>query len=499
MFRSGYAKQQPKIELPEDLEGYFQERQPDRAPNDVLTHWAKTGNNDKIMALFETFDSVFVKRHYVLSERFEVPTSLLNLLVELGNAELLVRIIEKANAKAQAPITQHIKNDLLGFATMLGKNHCVAMLLEQEANPKASYEFSLIGEPGKHDISIPIEDAAKLQRNMEAVQLFNPREAEPIPDQDTAHHQLVTGVTALSQLVGEAAFLPMLSRLNNKKYAQALRCACTSNHPIIPRIIKLFMAHKDILDIDINEQPGDAKLSALHHAAKKGNHAVYDILLQAGADPTLKDGEEKIAADYLPEPSEDDEVETPTFTLYAVSSPVKTNMLSQANTSYSQSSFASGTPLKYNPRSGIYTAPYQSSHYEESKIMKGQRCIDKQYNNLKGNKTIQFFAIQEDAVAYAKTLARPAGKNLDYYYSPLVFKTSVGVDPNQLTLETERAVSRQTTYSSYYCNEEGAPFEYSCFYLDNDNIENMKLEESYVVRRNEVEDLEPEVSRRYNM
>jgi ankyrin repeat protein len=93
-------------------------------------------------------------------------------------------------------------------------------------------------------------------------------------------------------------FSPFAVAIGERAYGKALRRACTCNHPLAIELVRILIEYKDLLPFDINEQAGDKKRSAAHYAALSGNSQIYEVLVQQGADITIKDSDEFSAADY---------------------------------------------------------------------------------------------------------------------------------------------------------------------------------------------------------
>lgn len=108
-----------------------------------------------------------------------------------------------------------------------------------------------------------------------------------------AHNALL----ALTQK--HADFKPCEEAIKNHKYGQALRIACTSKNQDAVAIVKKICDAKDILKINLNENPGQYKYTALHHAANVGNVKAYQLLLDAKADASILDSTGKTATQLL--------------------------------------------------------------------------------------------------------------------------------------------------------------------------------------------------------
>ncbi len=90
------------------------------------------------------------------------------------------------------------------------------------------------------------------------------------------------------------------SYIDNHEYSRALRMACTDkNYNRAWKLVNVLLAYKKEFEIHVNEQLGESKLAAIHHAAKAGNRKVVELLTKNGADVTLRDSRGKTAAEYL--------------------------------------------------------------------------------------------------------------------------------------------------------------------------------------------------------
>jgi hypothetical protein len=87
--------------------------------------------------------------------------------------------------------------------------------------------------------------------------------------------------------------------LNGNLYAQALRRLCSTKNQKAYPALEVLLSHKNLLLIDINEQAGEKKLSAIHYAAKNQNKPMYDLLVKHGARTDLPDANGYTAEDYM--------------------------------------------------------------------------------------------------------------------------------------------------------------------------------------------------------
>lgn len=124
------------------------------------------------------------------------------------------------------------------------------------------------------------------------------RTGSPITVAGDAHDKLYRQLISIigSDATTCASFLKDVSE---KRYAKALRSACTSSTPKSLKVIEALLKARAELPFNIDEQVGAEKFSALHHAARKGNIEVYKILVASGADTMLKDAFERTASSYL--------------------------------------------------------------------------------------------------------------------------------------------------------------------------------------------------------
>lgn len=89
--------------------------------------------------------------------------------------------------------------------------------------------------------------------------------------------------------------------LENKNYSQALRRICTAGRDDITAepLLKNILKYQKVLEIDLDEQAGTKKFSALHYAALRKNTNLYDLLIKFGASLDLQDTDGCIPSDYL--------------------------------------------------------------------------------------------------------------------------------------------------------------------------------------------------------
>ena len=86
-----------------------------------------------------------------------------------------------------------------------------------------------------------------------------------------------------------------MESINARNYGQALRRLATLNNPVALKIAAKLLLLKDRLNFYINEQAGHTKQTALHHAKRKNNKEIYDLLIAYGADNTIPDSANKTA------------------------------------------------------------------------------------------------------------------------------------------------------------------------------------------------------------
>lgn len=109
--------------------------------------------------------------------------------------------------------------------------------------------------------------------------------SSPIHLSGNAHTSLVEET---KQILGTDRHI-FLDSLNERNYNQALRRACTATDKIAVQLIKLLFKYEQSLSLNVNEQSGEQKYTALHHAARKKNIAAYDLLREKGADDSIMD------------------------------------------------------------------------------------------------------------------------------------------------------------------------------------------------------------------
>jgi ankyrin repeat protein len=85
-------------------------------------------------------------------------------------------------------------------------------------------------------------------------------------------------------------YKPFIDAVTEKAYAKAIRRAATCCTPTaLELIILLLNARAELTPFNLDEQAGPEKYSALHHAARKGNKLVYDLLIDNHANNALPD------------------------------------------------------------------------------------------------------------------------------------------------------------------------------------------------------------------
>ena len=97
------------------------------------------------------------------------------------------------------------------------------------------------------------------------------------------HDMLLRQIAKIIPLKERQKYHLFNDAIDQKEYSKALRTACTSDSAVAFKLIKLLMLYKGILKVDVNEQAGTNKNSALHYAALKDNKEVYDYLISQGA------------------------------------------------------------------------------------------------------------------------------------------------------------------------------------------------------------------------
>lgn len=111
-------------------------------------------------------------------------------------------------------------------------------------------------------------------------------------------HEVLVGV--LNKLDPERKLTGFWKLIDAREYSKALRTVCTDkSHFNACNFATALLNLQKPLGIKLDEQPGDAKLAAIHHAAKAGNGKLVKLLEENGADSTLRDSSGKTAADYL--------------------------------------------------------------------------------------------------------------------------------------------------------------------------------------------------------
>lgn len=118
---------------------------------------------------------------------------------------------------------------------------------------------------------------------------LTPNIHSPITAKGDAHARLVKVLSGKIQEKNKAEFKPFLDAIQEKNYAKALRRICTSTSSLAFDVTKEFLiACKELkISFDINETAGTENLSALHHAARKNNRQLCDLLISYGANANL--------------------------------------------------------------------------------------------------------------------------------------------------------------------------------------------------------------------
>src|SRR3990167_5931449 len=112
------------------------------------------------------------------------------------------------------------------------------------------------------------------------------------------HDNLIKEISSVINL-NEEKYHNFLVSIEARNYSQALRRLCTTTSKETIQVVKLLLKAKNDILLNIDEQAGKEKFSALHYAAKKGNEQVYNLLKKDNADENLEDSYGKTAADYF--------------------------------------------------------------------------------------------------------------------------------------------------------------------------------------------------------
>ena len=67
------------------------------------------------------------------------------------------------------------------------------------------------------------------------------------------------------------------------------------------KLLNLLIQTNDLEKLKINQALGESKVTLLHIASKEGHGKIIQVLLENGADPTLKDKVKKTPYNYCPE------------------------------------------------------------------------------------------------------------------------------------------------------------------------------------------------------
>lgn len=141
-------------------------------------------------------------------------------------------------------------------------------------------------------------DEAKVPKAAMASTPFNSKINSPVMAAGNAHDLLLKRIQPILD-AHPGDFSPFADAIHEKKYAKALRRACTVRNRDALSLIKIICEYKEILSININEQAGSENRNALHHSAVKGNKEVYDFLITQGVDISLVDKDGKTAKQLL--------------------------------------------------------------------------------------------------------------------------------------------------------------------------------------------------------
>jgi hypothetical protein len=209
----------------------------------------------------------------------------------------LERLIRKRIVEAQAqPYSQQKKYDLTCIRLAIYE----ALKRIQKNHPKQN--LNLICDLGRSES----EGFSELVDNDEQVLcvmskiLKGVQEDEKRLDQEKSLEQALEKVIVSQE--DKKDFAPFLQSIQKQAYSQALRRLCASTcdaSKVCACAIALFDSPLAAL-VKVNEAAGEKGYAAAHHAARKGNKLLYDLLLSKGADPHAKDNAGKEAADLFP-------------------------------------------------------------------------------------------------------------------------------------------------------------------------------------------------------
>jgi hypothetical protein len=103
-----------------------------------------------------------------------------------------------------------------------------------------------------------------------------------------------------------AEFSPFIESVKGGLYSQALRRLCTSTCTLAYEIaVKLLDAFaRGVIKLNINEKAGASEMTALHHAIRKNNDKLAELLVAHGADREIKDKEGRTPDSYKRAPKE---------------------------------------------------------------------------------------------------------------------------------------------------------------------------------------------------
>lgn len=110
----------------------------------------------------------------------------------------------------------------------------------------------------------------------------------PISSAGDAHQRLSNVANQLITAGNcKEGFEFFMTSLNAKNYGQALRRLATSDHDVALKIATEMLKFQSQLNFTINDRANENSPTALHLAAERGNEAMYNLLVENGADQTL--------------------------------------------------------------------------------------------------------------------------------------------------------------------------------------------------------------------
>ncbi len=121
----------------------------------------------------------------------------------------------------------------------------------------------------------------------------------PLSLSGQSHEQLVGRIEQIANAHPQIT-KDFLELLTERKYNSALQSACNKKQDKARwfDVIKIILEYIGKLPIEINQQWGHEKKTAIHHAALSSNQELYNYLISKGADPSIPDIKGRTATEY---------------------------------------------------------------------------------------------------------------------------------------------------------------------------------------------------------